>query len=325
MKVKTTVTKKQEKKEEHMNKNTFRKTTSLIAQFSRCIIASLILVASLTPFAARAQSPQHLQNALTLASQLRQKGVAGVFTDAGGVELNRHGGDWTGSDLSFIRFADVANGILPGNYTECAPFVSRVLQYTYGWNWSNYSWFDPEQNAWVTSNSPNSYKYVGYIKALVGFSQHITQLDQVQPGDIVSMRDIGEQTGHTGIVVQVRLDSAKPYLSGLTNSDPKWAGTTYYEMDVVDSSASKHTNDSRQFYNGTTLIRETKGAGTGVMGVLVNANMEVVAHSWSLPTSGNYSGTTSQKNSWLTSLHNRLKDQTATGGREMVFGRLNLP
>lgn len=309
-----------------MIRDIFRKGNSRVARLSRGIVTLLILTASAAPFAVRAQSsqPAHLQNALLLAAQLRQKGEANIFTDADGVELNRHGGDWNPPDQSFIRFADDANGVLPGNYTECAPFVSRILQYTYGWSWSNYSWFDPEQNAWVTSASPNSYKYAGYIKALVGFSQRITKLDEVQPGDVVSMRDIGEQTGHTAIVVQVRLGSAKPYLSGLANSVPKWAGTTYYEMDVVDSSASKHTNDSRQFYSGGVLVRETKGAGTGVMGVLVNANMEVVAHTWSLPPSGNYYGTTNQKNTWLTSLHNRLRDQTAPGGREMVFGRLAL-
>ncbi|HKQ72240.1 MAG TPA: hypothetical protein VJ810_00835 [Blastocatellia bacterium] len=309
-----------------MIRNIFGERNSGAARISRGVAALLILTASVTPFVGRAQSsqPAHLQNALSLATQLRQKGEAGVFTDAAGVELNRHGGAWNPPDQSFIRFADDANGVLPGNYTECAPFVTRILQHAYGWNWSNYSWFDPEQNAWVTSASPNSYKYVGYIKSLVGFSQRITRLDEVQPGDIVAMRDVGDDTGHTGIVIQIRLNSAKPYLSGLANSDPKWAGTTYYEMEVVDSSASKHTNDSRQFYSGGALVRETKGAGTGVMGALVNANMEVVAHTWSLPTSGNYYGSTSQQNSWLTSLHSRLRDQTAPGGREMVFGRLAL-
>ena len=309
-----------------MIKDIFRKSSFQVMRVSLSVAAMLALTASSAQFAGRAQSsqPEHLQNALLLAAQLRQNGEAGVFTDAAGVELNRHGGEWNPPNQSFIRFADDANGVLPGNYTECAPFVTRILQYTYGWSWSNYSWFDPEQNAWVTSASPNSYRYVGYIKSLVGFSQRITKLDEVEPGDIVAMRDVGEHTGHTGIVIQVRLNSAKPYLSGLANSDPKWIGATYYEMEVVDSSASKHTNDSRQFYSGGALVRETKGAGTGVMGVLVNANMEVVAHTWSLPTSGNYYGETSQKNSWLTSLHNRLRDQTEPGGREMVFGRLAL-
>jgi len=312
-----------------MIRDIFRKSNSRVARLSRGIAALLVLMTGAAPFAGRAQSsqPAHLQNALLLSAQIRQKGEAAIFTDANGVELNRYGGEWSPPDQSFIRFADDANGVLPGNYTECAPFVTRILQHTYGWDWSNYTWNDPEDNNNpVTTASPNSYRYVGYIKALVGFSAQITQLNSVQPGDIVAMRDIGEPSGHTAIVVQVRLNSAKPYLSGLANSVPKWAGTTYYEMDVVDSSGStqKHTNDSRQFYTGGVLTRENKGAGTGVMGVLVNANMEVVAHTWQLPPSGNYYGSTGQKNTWLNSLHNRLKDQTAAGGREMVFGRLAL-
>lgn len=296
-------------------------------QFFCRLLQSLTLAACLTAASAvaQAQTPQHLQDALTLATQIRLKGEAGIFMDASNVPLNRHGGDWSAPNQSYVRFENVGAGVLPGNYTECAPFVTRILQHTYGWSWSSYYWTDPANGQVSHSASPNSYKYVGYIKSLLGFSQRIMKLDQVQPGDIVSMRDIGQTTGHTGIVVSVNLDSAKVYPSNWTGALARWAGTTYYELNVVDSSADCHTQDSKQFFdqNGL-LITQTQGVGTGIMGVLVDANMEVVAHTWSLPT-GDYDGNQQMRTQWLNSLHGKLRDQFAAGGREMVFGRLNLP
>ena len=271
---------------------------------------------------ALAQS-QHLQDALTLAGQIRQKGEAGIFVDAGNVPLNRHGGAWSSPNQSYIRFE--GTGTLPGNYTECAPFVTRILQHSYNWNWSTYKWTDPATGLPTSTASPNSYKYVIYIKSLLGFSQQLMSVDQVQPGDIVAMRDIGQTTGHTAIVVSVNPASAKPYPSAWSGALAKWAGTTYYELNVVDSSDYYHSADSKKFFdqNGL-LITQTRGLGTGIMGVLVNANMEVVAHTWSLPD-GDYNGAPAMQTQWINSLHANLRDQVAAGGREMVFGRLNSP
>ena len=235
------------------------------------VLAGCVMV----PAIARAQPPQHLQDALTLAAQIRQKGDAGTFVDASNVPLNRYGGNWSAPDQSFVRFENLASGVLPANYTECAPLVTRILRHSYGWNW---------------------YSYV--------------------------MRDIGLMTGHTAIVVGVDLGSGKTY-----PGDPlaKWAGTTYYELEVVDSSTGHHTADSKRFLDAQgQLVAETQGVGTGIMGVLVNADMEVVAHTWSLP-SGDYSGSPDMQAEWLGSLNGKLRDQLAPGGREMVFGRLQLP
>ena len=51
------------------------------------------------------------------------------------------------------------------------------------------------------------------------------------------------------------------------------------------------------------------------MGILVDANMNVVGHTWSIPSS-NYE---TKPDSWLSSLHGRLKRQTE---RELVIGRI---
>ncbi|MHC4841919.1 MAG: hypothetical protein ACYTDT_13360 [Planctomycetota bacterium] len=50
-------------------------------------------------------------------------------------------------------------------------------------------------------------------------------------------------------------------------------------------------------------------------GTLVDGNFNVVGHTWSVPTSDYQSNT----DSWLSSLHSRLKRQEV---REMVIGRL---
>ena len=164
------------------------------------------------------------------------------------------------------------------------------------------------------------------IKNLVGFTQYIQRFDQVLPGDIVAMRDIGAYTGHTATVISVNSTTMKPYLMGLANSNSKWENTTYYEMTVVDCSSDKHSADTRNFFNSQgILLRQTQGVGIGIMGVLVDSNFNVVAHTWSLPGSGDYYGNLTKQNQWIGSLNNKLKDQSSPGGREMVFGRLSLP
>lgn len=289
------------------------------------ISAALPFIANLAPLALPAQAqPQHLQDAVTLVTQIRGQAELGTFTDTNGVALNRYGGDWEDDDEpSFIQFA--APGVSAANFTTCAPFVTHLLKEAYGWDWSDYSWFDPAEGEFTESESPSSWKYVAYIKGHVGFTNHVTRLDEVQPGDIAAAQDVGLTTGHTMIVAGVDLGSAKAYLSGLPDSNTNYAGTTYYEVTVIDSSKSVHTGDTRCFYNtNQVLVAQTEGVGIGKIGVLVNQNMEVVAHTWSLPTSGKHNGTASERNKWVKSLNSRIRDQFASGGRELVFGRLDL-
>lgn len=288
--------------------------------------ASLFAVAA-TAVTAFAQ-PAHLENGLQLVDEIVSAQSQGVYTgdvDGAIVFLNRYGGSWnTPGDQSFIRFFDQGTGTLAANYTTCAPFVTHLLKYTYDWNWSDYGIPDPlADNAPVHKSSPKSYLYVSAIKNLVGFGQQITRLADVQPGDIAARWEIGTDEGHTMIVVSVDLGSAKAYPATSTDSNfvPALAGATYYEVTVLDSSSSGHTDDTRFItYNGTTGL--SGGVGTGKIGVFTDASGEIVAHTWSLPTSSylkTKNGVTTVNSSWLSGIKSRLKLQSDV---ELAVGRL---
>lgn len=290
------------------------------------VVVTLAMTLAVVASLARAQTPAHLQNGLTLVDQIVAAQQAGIATDVDGTFLNRYGGSWNSpTDPSFIRFLDAANGIRPANYTTCAPLITHLLKHTYGWNWSLFQIPDPlANNQLVSSASPKAYRYVSAIKNLVGFSAQRGTLLAVQPGDVGAYWDIGTDDGHAFLVVGLNLASAKPYPSDVTGAIAALAGATYYEMTVLDSSASGHTSDTRMItFNGGTAL--SGGIGTGVMGVLVNASGAVVAHTWSLPTS-NYltkkNGVWVVNPSWLSGLNSRLQFQTS---RELVFGRLATP
>ena len=281
---------------------------------STLLLAALIVLVSVaaTAFA----QPAHVTKGLQLADEIAGAQAAGVFTDAANVPLNRYGGSWnSATDASYIRFLNQAAGVLPGNNTRCAPLVTHLLKYCYAWSWSSYSFYDPVLKVTKTSASPAPYQYIALLKAGKGFAQQITRLDQVLPGDILLWWQIGsDDKDHAMIVVSVDLAHGKAYPSAHPNANPALAGTTYYEVEVLDSSSSTHTNDSRIVpVNGVDTA--IPGIGTGTMGILVDANFAIVGTTWSLPTSS-YD---TQLTSWLSGLHSRLKLQTST---EAVIGRM---
>lgn len=253
--------------------------------------------------AAAFAQPAHLGQGLQLVDEIAGAQDAGVFA-AGGVALNRYGGSWnSASDPSFIRFADLGSGVLPANNTKCAPLVTHLLKHCYNWSWSSHSFFDPLLQLTKTSASPAPYQYIALLKAGKGFAQQIGRLDQALPGDILLWAQVGtDDKDHAMIVVEVKLASAKAYPTGHASANPAYAGTTYYEVEVLDSSSSLHTNDSRLVaVNGVDT--HLPGIGTGTIGVLVNANFEIVGVTWSLPTSDYVT----QRTGWLNGLHSRLK------------------
>lgn len=264
------------------------------------LLAFAVVTSSIT----FAQAPAHLTRGLQLVDEITGAQAAGVFADASGVALNRYGGSWgSASDPSFIRFANFATGVLPGNNTKCAPLVTHLLKSTYNWSWSSLSFYDPLLSVTKTSASPAPYQMIALLKAGKGFAQKITRLDQTQPGDVLLWWQPGtSDKDHAMIVVSVDAASAKAYPTDHANSLPEFAGTTYYEVEVLDSSSSLHTSDSRLvLVNGVDT--HLPGVGTGTIGVLVNANSEIVGVTWSLPTSD----FTTQRGGWLNGLHSRLK------------------
>jgi hypothetical protein len=259
--------------------------------------------------------PLHLQKALQLVDEITGQQAAGVFTDGAGTALNRYGGSWnSATDASFIRFADLANGVYAANNTKCSPLVTHLLKFCYGTNWKNYSFYDPVLKTTKSVPSPTPYQYIVLTKENKGLAR-ITRLDQAQPGDILSWWTVGSDANdHTMLIVAVDWTSAKPYPTNHALSDPTLAGTTYYEVEIVDSSSGTHTNDSR-IVEVDGVDTHIPGIGTGTIGLLVNANFEIVGYTWSLPTS-NYD---TQRTGWMNGLHNRLK---RTPAYEAVISRV---
>lgn len=259
--------------------------------------------------------PAHLTKGLQLVDEISGAQAAGVLVDANNVPLNRYGGSWnSATNPSYIRFAALPS-VLPANNTKCAPLVTHLLKSCYNWNWSAYSFSDPILGVTKSTASPYPYQYIALLKEGKGFAARITRLDQVLPGDVLLWWNIGSaDNDHAMIVVGVNLAGGKAYPSDHANANPALAGTTYYEVEVLDSSSGVHTNDSRIVpVNGVDT--QIPGVGTGTIGVLVDANFEIVGTTWSLPNS-DY---TTQRTGWLNGLHSRLKLQTAT---EAVIGRL---
>ena len=277
--------------------------------------ALLALATSALLATAAVAQPLHLQKALQLVDEITGQQDAGVFTETNGTSLNRYGGSWSSAtDASFIRFADLANGIYAANNTKCSPLVTHLLKYSYGWNWKNYTFTDPLTNASKSTSSPAPYQYIALTKQNKGLAR-VTRLDQAQAGDILSWWTVGSDSNdHSMLIVSIDWASAKAYPTDHALSDQTLAGTTYYEVEVVDSSSGVHTNDSRVVnLNGVDTV--ISGIGTGTIGILVNASFELVGYTWSLPTS-NYD---SQRTGWMQGFHSRLK---RTPTYEAVISRL---
>jgi hypothetical protein len=259
--------------------------------------------------------PAHLTKGLQLVDEISGAQAAGVLVDANNVPLNRYGGSWnSATNPSYIRFAALP-AVLPSNNTKCAPFITHLLKSCYAWNWSAYSFYDPILKVTKSTASPYPYQYIALLKEGKGFASRITRLDQVLPGDVLLWWNVGsDENDHAMIVVNVDLASGKAYPSEHANANPALAGTTYYEVEVLDSSSGMHSRDSRLVpVNGVDT--QIPGVGTGTIGVLVNASFEIVGTTWSLPNS-DYA---TQLTGWLNGLHSRLKLQGTT---EAVIGRL---
>ena len=252
---------------------------------------------------------------MQLVSEIVAQQTEGFFDDVEGVALNRYGGSWSSdSNPVHIQWADPDAGLPAASYSKCSSFITLLLQTAYDWNWKDYSFYDPIRDEVVSKSSPHSYRYVALIKQQVGFSQQVLRLDQAAPGDVLAASDVGDTSGHTALFIGVDWTSAKAYPEDLVESDPALFGTTYYEVQILDVNKSAHSFDTRRLFTDGDED-ETGGAGVGVMGILVDANFGIVGHTWSIPSS-NY---VTRTDSWLDSLHGRLKPQTE---REMVIGRI---
>lgn len=283
---------------------------------------------------ARAAAPAHLTTALALSAEIRAQGESGVFTNASGVALNRYGGSWSGSDASFYTLAGSAADGLPMNYTKCAPLISRLLRNTSNFRWNNWTFKDPVLGFSVTTASPFPYQMIAMMEQGRGFATSFTDLQLAEPGDIICLSRTSNPTDdHAMLFVEADWDSAVEYPADVPHSDPALAGALFVPILIVDSTSTNpavasgglHASDSRRFVLPDGSVRFTPGVGTGVMGVLVDGDGEILGHTWSLPTDGDpESDDAGEVDAWVEDLNDRLEVQTGTDAREMVIGRAAL-
>ena len=270
---------------------------------------------------ATATEPAHLTAGLQLVDEINATHSLGIFTDGEGTAINNYGGSWnSNNNPSFIRFFDEANGVLPANNTTCAPFVTHLLKHTYNWSWYAHTFLDPISNKAKRSASPNPWQYLALIEQNVGFASQITDALAAAPGDIISIHYSGTTSGHTVILVDLDTANPLPYPESGNNWNPLLAGTTFYRMRVLDSTSSPHSNDTRRFTvvdpdTDIATPHEIDGVGTGDMGLIVDAQGNIVGHTWSLPNS-DYA---TQQSGWMGGINSRLELQA---DRTLVIGRL---
>ncbi len=262
-----------------------------------------------------AGSVDHLDRGLELVENLLARQTQGQFEDENQVKLNDYGGSW-GQGTLLVEVGEPAGNVLPYNLSKCGSFVTKLLNQSYNWNWSDYEFFDPNAGSLVTTASPNSHRYMELIKQQIGFDSQIFDIVDVLPGDVMVKRDVGTTTGHVWVIKEVFFGNPMFYPANSPDSEESLVGTTYFEVDVLDCSSGHHSNDTRMVeYNG--LIHETNGAGVGTMGLLVDDQGAIMGHTWSLP-SASYD---SDRDSWVSQLNGKLR---LFGETELVIGRLAL-
>lgn len=174
---------------------------------------------------------------------------------------------------SYITWEGVGGAIRYENRTVCATFLTCLLKQAYGLTTT-------DMKTWLGSTSPSSQIYHDAIVAENGFAR-VLRMEEVLPGDVLAIRydEDGSVTGHIAIVAS----APAPRLA----TRPLIAGTTQFEVTVLDSSSSVHgSNDSRIEADGTL----DTGAGRGVMRLYADADGTVIGYTWSTSTGSVFYG-----------------------------------
>jgi len=287
---------------------------------NKLALIAFALALALTAALAPAQVPAHLDIGLDLVDQIaaaQSQGVIDKPNTSPAIPCNRYGGSWnSASNPSGYTLANLAQGIYAENNTTCAPLVTHLLKNVYHWSWSKVAFIDPFTHQSTTSASPTPYRYVALMKQSKGFPDGpVAQLAEVRAGYVFSIWEPGlaqQDHDHTGLVVAVAAQGiAYP---AHPDANPALAGATLVPVTILDSTSSPHgPGDSRTFvYNHTAY--SIPGAGTGVMGVLVDAQGNILGHTSSIPAAD----VATAPAHWLSQFATRFRPQAE---REIVFAR----
>jgi len=236
-------------------------------QFKSLCAVSLVVCTSLFGGAAAAgDPPEHLMLGQDLADTVK-------------TSTNFYGSpavlSWAGENgLSYSKVV-----------AKCSTFVTELLKKSY----------DVNIKSWFGSSSPHAACYHDTIEVEDGFTL-IESIDDVEPGDIVAIRDLDagckiqdcgsysgcSSTGHVMLVTAVPKKR--------TATKPLVGGTHQYTLEVLDVTSSPHgDSDSRTGANPNNS--DDTGIGTGTVRLYVDAgdpDKPIVGHTWTTSTGSTY-------------------------------------
>ncbi len=258
----------------------------------------------------------HLDRGLDLVEHILEHQEMGEFVNDQNEEINSYGGSW-GQGTVNVELGDHDANVMPFNRSMCGSFVTKLLNQSYNWDWTDHPFHDDLLNVPVVTASPNAHRYMELILEGKGFKFQIDNIGDILPGDVMVKRNLNPTRGHVWLVKEVHLGNPMVYPVNHANSWPEFSGMTYYEVDVLDCSEGYHSNDSRKVLVNN-VVHNTHGAGVGTIGIMVDGNGTITGHSWSLPNS-DYNQVLG---GWVNGVNSRLEllDET-----QFVVARLDLP
>ena len=152
--------------------------------------------------------------------------------------------------------------------TDCSGYLNRLLTQTYGYTSTYYK-------TWMGVTRPLAKHYYNEIVTNDHFTQ-IATVTQIQQGDFVAIQYPADatNTGHCMLV------AAAPTLRAA--SAPLVAGTTQYELSIMDSSSSAHGSTDTRYPTADT------GVGKGIFRLYVATNGSIAGYSWSTSSGSVY-------------------------------------
>ncbi len=172
----------------------------------------------------------------------------------------------------WVRFEGYDGATKYENHSDCSGFVTLLIQHVYGFTSDNIK-------TWLGATKPTSARYHDAIVAGKHFTR-ITQIADVARNQIIAIKYLDDTSSGTGHMMIVK---NAPVLR--TATSPVVAGTTQYEVEIVDSTASPHGNgDTRRDADGT----ERTGAGIGKIRLYTDSTGKITGYTWSLSSGSDH-------------------------------------
>ena len=83
----------------------------------------------------------HLDRGLDLVDHILQHQLAGEFQNDQNEDINTYGGSW-GDGTVEVELGDHNADVMPFNRTMCGSFVTKLLNQSYNWDWTDYPFTD---------------------------------------------------------------------------------------------------------------------------------------------------------------------------------------